>query len=356
MNRAPLTITALGNSKTYDSTVTAAALPAVSGLLGADTVTGLAEVYTDINAGTAKTLNVARYTVNDGNGGMNYLVSTSANATGLINRASLTITATTNTKTYDSTTTAAAIPVVSGLMGADSVSGIAEAYRVVNAIPAVTTLTGLKSPFSLAVDAAGNLYAANYGAGTISVFAPGATAPTTTLTGLNSPFASIVFDKTGNLYVSNYGGNTVSVFAPGATTPTGTLTELNSPQNLAFDAVGNLYVTNFLTNGTVSVFAPGISTPTVTLTGLDQPNGLVFDPSGNLYVSNWAMGTISEFAGCHDPRGDDQRVRTNRFHVNGCHWQAVRCLRQQGQHLSPWSHDAQRHAHRYIIGARHGAG
>ena len=192
INRAPLTITALGNSKTYDSTVTAAALPAVSGTLGADTVTGLAEVYTDINAGTAKTLNVARYTVNDGNGGMNYLVSTSANATGLMNRASLTITATTNTKTYDSTTTAAAIPVVSGLMGADSVSGIAEAYRVVNtAIPAVTTLTGLKSPFSLAVDAAGNLYAANYGAGTISVFAPGTTSPNNNT---NGPEQSLCLD------------------------------------------------------------------------------------------------------------------------------------------------------------------
>ena len=47
---APLTITATTNTKIYDSTTTAAALPTVSGLVGGDTVTGLSEAY--VNAFT----------------------------------------------------------------------------------------------------------------------------------------------------------------------------------------------------------------------------------------------------------------------------------------------------------------
>ena len=55
---APLTITALTNTKSYDGTITAAASPTVSGLQGSDTLTGLSEVYSDANAGSGKTLNV----------------------------------------------------------------------------------------------------------------------------------------------------------------------------------------------------------------------------------------------------------------------------------------------------------
>ena len=54
--------------------------------------------------------------------------TTVANTTGVINRASLTLTATTNTKIYDGKTTAAASPSVSGLIGSDTAVGLAEAY------------------------------------------------------------------------------------------------------------------------------------------------------------------------------------------------------------------------------------
>ena len=84
---APLTIMAVTNTKTYDSTTSAAAIPTVSGLKGNDTVTGLAEVYADRNAGSSKALSVSAYTVNDGNGGSNYTVTTVNNTTGVINAA-----------------------------------------------------------------------------------------------------------------------------------------------------------------------------------------------------------------------------------------------------------------------------
>ena len=93
INPAPLTITATANTKTYDGTTSAAAIPTVTGLQGFDTVTALAETYDTKNAGTGKTLNVSAYIVNDGNGGANYTVTTVASSAGVINPATLTVTA-----------------------------------------------------------------------------------------------------------------------------------------------------------------------------------------------------------------------------------------------------------------------
>ncbi len=91
VNKAPLTISALSNTKTYDGTTSAAAAPTVVGLVGSDTVTGLSETYDNKNAGTGKTLTVAAgYTVSDGNGGGNYNVNTVPNYNGVINAGAVT--------------------------------------------------------------------------------------------------------------------------------------------------------------------------------------------------------------------------------------------------------------------------
>jgi ribosomal protein L30E len=83
----------------------AAATPTVSGLQTGDTVTGLAETYDTANAGTGKILSVAAYTVNDGNSGNNYTVTTNTNATGVISALPVVLT---GSRTYDGATDAAA--------------------------------------------------------------------------------------------------------------------------------------------------------------------------------------------------------------------------------------------------------
>jgi hypothetical protein len=143
IDKAALTITAVSNTKTYDGTVTATALPTVSGLQAGDSVTGLSEAYADKNAATGKTLSVTGYTVSDSNGGGNYTVSTVTDTTGVIDKATLTITAASNTKTYDGTVTATALPTVSGLQAGDSVTGLSEAYADKNAATGKTlSVTG----------------------------------------------------------------------------------------------------------------------------------------------------------------------------------------------------------------------
>ena len=84
INAAPLTITAVTNTKAFDGNTSAAATPTVSGLKGTDTVTNLSETYDTPAVGTGKTLSVATYTVNDGNGGYNYVVTTLPDHTGVI--------------------------------------------------------------------------------------------------------------------------------------------------------------------------------------------------------------------------------------------------------------------------------
>ena len=88
VNPAPLTLTAVTNTKVFDGTTSAAAIPTVSGLKNSDAVAGLAETYDTPLAGTGKTLSVSPgYTVNDNNSGKNYSVSTVPNSTGVITAA-----------------------------------------------------------------------------------------------------------------------------------------------------------------------------------------------------------------------------------------------------------------------------
>ena len=133
INQAALTINAVTNTKTYDGDASSAATPTVLGLVGGDTVTGLTQAYSDRNAGTNKTQTVTAYTVNDGFSGGNYTVATVNNTTGVINQAALTLTAQTNTKTYDGDASSAATPTVLGLVGGDTVTGLTQAYSDRNA-------------------------------------------------------------------------------------------------------------------------------------------------------------------------------------------------------------------------------
>jgi hypothetical protein len=131
ISRAALTLAAVTAIKTYDASTTASGTPAVSGLIGSDTVTGLTQTYDSKNAGS-RTLSVSAYAVNDGNSGGNYTVSTNT-AVGTISKAALTLGAVTADKTYDGVATASGTPTVSGLFGSDTVTGLSQVYDSRNA-------------------------------------------------------------------------------------------------------------------------------------------------------------------------------------------------------------------------------
>ncbi len=138
---APLTITATANTKIYDGTTSAAAIPTTSGLQSSDTVTGLAETYDTPNAGTGKTLSVSAFTVNDGNNGNNYTVSTVSSTAGVIAQASGSVSLGSLNQTYNGSAEAAtATTIPSGLAvsftynGSATVPTSAGSYTVVGTI------------------------------------------------------------------------------------------------------------------------------------------------------------------------------------------------------------------------------
>ncbi|MGN6424623.1 MAG: beta strand repeat-containing protein, partial [Asticcacaulis sp.] len=132
INKAALTLAAATDTKTYDATTSSTGTVGVTGLQGSDTVTGLTQSFDSRNAGS-RTLSVGGgYSVNDGNSGGNYTVTTQT-ASGTIAKAALTLAAATDTKTYDATTSSTASVGVTGLQGSDTVTGLTQSYDSKNA-------------------------------------------------------------------------------------------------------------------------------------------------------------------------------------------------------------------------------
>lgn len=171
--------------------------------------------------------------------------------------------------------------------------------------------------------------------------------------GINQP-EGITTDVAGNLYVANLGNDTVTVYKKGTTTPSLTLTESNGPDDVAivqngtvanWIAVGDigggvdLYtpgrtrVGRRLTNGAIfevfgiavdaqnDIYAAGLgagSKPVVieypyeyepsetwegginlNLSAMDIPAGVLIDKSGNIVESDYGLGVINIYAPDH---------------------------------------------------------
>ena len=126
ISKAPIVVDAVTNTKVYDGTTTAAAIPTHSGVVAGDTANFI-EAYSDKNIGTGNKTLIPSGTVSDGNGGLNYSYGFNNFTTGTITIKPIVVTAVTNTKVYDGTTTAAAIPTHSGIGSGDTANFI-EAY------------------------------------------------------------------------------------------------------------------------------------------------------------------------------------------------------------------------------------
>lgn len=146
------------------------------------------------------------------------------------------------------------------------------------------------------VDAAGNVYCADFGRslsgppgtslykitpqGQVSVFATGFVGASGNTIGAD-----------GNIYQSNIQGGTVSKVTPEGQVST-YASGMSGPVGVIFDQAGNLYVANCSDNtvrkvtpeGNVSVFASGAM--------FNCPNGIAIDNDGNLYVANFSNASV----------------------------------------------------------------
>lgn len=180
--------------------------------------------------------------------------------------------------------------------------------------------TGLINPYMIALDANDNIYVTDAGTGSsfppsITEYAPNANgnaAPTVTIsgsnTGLDQP-RGLALDAAGNIYVANFLGNSITEYAVGASgnaTPIATIagpdTGLQIPAGIALDRLGNIYVADYGVDAVLefAVGANGDAFPIVTIqgssTGLNLPEGVFVDSAGTIYASNANNNTITEYA------------------------------------------------------------
>jgi sugar lactone lactonase YvrE len=111
-------------------------------------------------------------------------------------------------------------------------------------------------PVQLKFDAAGHLWIADFGNGTLSEFTAGATGNVSPIATLSSSAflapRGLSFDPLGFMHVADGDANAIFQFAAGAhgsvtalSTITGTKTQFNQPVSLATDPAGRTYVANF---------------------------------------------------------------------------------------------------------------
>ena len=119
----PITVTGVMNTKVYDGTTAAAAIPTNSGVIAGDTASFI-ETYNDKNFGLNNKTLTPSGIVTDGNSGGNYTYTFNSFTTGTISKYPVVVDAVMNTKVYDGTTTAAAIPTNSGVVLGDTAAFI----------------------------------------------------------------------------------------------------------------------------------------------------------------------------------------------------------------------------------------
>lgn len=164
----------------------------------------------------------------------------------------------------------------------------------------VTTLappTPTEFSGDLAVDSAGNIFAANFGTalnqangGAVWKVMPG---------GEFSLFATgflgasgNTFDAQGNLFQSNIAANRIDRVTPDGTRTVFTTDGIVNPVGLAHDSAGNLYVAN-CGNSTIRMITPQGQASTFAASALlSCPNGLTIDDQDTLYAANFNNGNI----------------------------------------------------------------
>jgi len=154
----------------------------------------------------------------------------------------------------------------------------------------ITTTTELSDPRGIALDASGNLWVANFGAGTVSkLSSSGSTLGVFTISG--SPLG-IAIDAGGNLWIANFGSSVIELNSSG--TVLGTFGVGSSPEGVGIDPSGNVWVVNRSGGSITELSSSGSSLGTFSTTG-SNPISVAIDSSSNVWVTNDGSTFVSRF-------------------------------------------------------------
>jgi hypothetical protein len=215
------------------------------------------------------------------------------------------------------------------------VYGMGIGPQVVFSLPVQTTVGTGNSFMAIAVDGAGNVFAANQPGHNVVEFPAGGGSSKTIGSGFVNPVA-VAVDAPGNVYVADSDGNQVVKVAPNGT-QTSLGKNITNPLGVALDNAGNVYIADEANNRVVKVSpiggyqslvagnwtlpqsvtvdsegnvyaidGPGVTDPkvwklaintgvsTVLGSGFIKPCGLAVDAAGNVYVGDSDINAVVE--------------------------------------------------------------
>ena len=166
-----------------------------------------------------------------------------------------------------------------------NVYDISEKQLKKNPAPIASISDSLDQPYGVALDSSGDLYVANYGNSTVTVYPRGGTKHSSTITtGLSKPLFVAINSDT--LYVANNGNGTVTTCSTGSDSPSQTITGFSSPFGITLDKNGNVYVTDPGRDRRLGGSERWLDAATSQFTGLAPTQRSGSHSKGNLWVTD----------------------------------------------------------------------
>jgi hypothetical protein len=166
-----------------------------------------------------------------------------------------------------------------------------------NPIGAITD--GIASPSGSFVDRHGDLFVANNGNFTVTMYPHGSSTWTLRYTGFAYP-NNVAVAPSGLVYIADFTGDKVVEFPKGSTRSKLTIPIGYPPHGVALDAHGNVYV-SYNTGahgagpGTVNEYPPGSTKGKNLKLPIEWAAGDVIDGSGNLLVADQSAAAVDVF-------------------------------------------------------------